>query len=121
MSIFKFNDIAKELESVKEEGVTFEDKSLTWDTAEDVKEVVSAIESASKLHYLKLDGNTMGVDAAVAIGKALEKRPELYKALWQNMFTRRLKNEIPQALKHLSNGLITAQAQLTVLDLSDNA
>lgn len=37
------------------------------------------------------------------------------------MFTRRLKTEIPQALKYLGEGLMVANAQLHVLDLSDNA
>ncbi|XP_061390248.1 ran GTPase-activating protein [Musca vetustissima] len=120
-STFSFGNFAKELQEVKEEGVTFEDKQLTWDTAEDVKDVVKALETQKVVHYLKLDGNTLGVDAAAAIGKALEKHPEFRKALWKNMFTRRLKSEIPQALKSLGNGLMVAQAQLTVLDLSDNA
>ncbi|XP_073823418.1 ran GTPase activating protein [Musca autumnalis] len=118
---FSFGNFAKELQEVKEEGITFEDKQLTWDTAEDVKDVVAALDTQKVVHYLKLDGNTMGVDAAAAIGKALEKHPEFRKALWKNMFTRRLKTEIPQALKLLGSGLMVAQAQLTVLDLSDNA
>lgn len=86
-----------------------------------VKDVVAALNNQKVVHYLKLDGNTLGVDAAGAIGKALEKHPEFRKALWKNMFTRRLKSEIPQALKLLGSGLMVAQAQLTVLDLSDNA
>lgn len=73
------------------------------------------------VHYLKLDGNTLGVDAAAAIGKALEKHPEFRKALWKNMFTSRLKTEIPEALRLLGNGMSIAKAQLTVIDLSDNA
>ena len=35
---FNFGNIAKELTEVKEEGITFEDKVLTWDTAEDGKQ-----------------------------------------------------------------------------------
>ena len=73
------------------------------------------------VHYLKLEGNTLGVEAAAAIGKALEKHPEFRKALWKNMFTSRLKTEIPEALKHLGKGMAVAGARLTVLDLSDNA
>uniref|UniRef100_A0A1B0BZY3 Uncharacterized protein n=1 Tax=Glossina palpalis gambiensis TaxID=67801 RepID=A0A1B0BZY3_9MUSC len=46
---------------------------------------------------------------------------EFYKALWKDMFTGRLKAEIPQALKHLGKDLIIANARLTVLDLNDNA
>lgn len=86
-----------------------------------VKEVVDGLNKMPTVHYLNLDGNTLGVKAAEAIGEALKKHPEFRKAMWKNLFTRRLKTEIPLALKHLGAGLIAARAQLTVLDLSDNA
>uniref|UniRef100_A0A1A9X068 Ran-GTPase activating protein 1 C-terminal domain-containing protein n=1 Tax=Glossina brevipalpis TaxID=37001 RepID=A0A1A9X068_9MUSC len=122
MSVFTFTDLAKELvENSKEEGLSFEELQKSWNEAEDVRDVVAALESRKVVHYLKLNGNTLGVGGAAAIGKALEKHPEFRKALWKDMFTGRLKAEIPQALKHLGKGLITASAQLAVLDLSDNA
>ena len=37
------------------------------------------------------------------------------------MFTGRMKTEIPPALKHLSAGIMKANAKLVELDLSDNA
>lgn len=37
MSNFNFGIIAQELNDVQEEGLSFEDKQLTWDTAEDGK------------------------------------------------------------------------------------
>lgn len=40
----------------------------------------------------------MGVDASEAIAKALEKHPEFKRALWKDMFTGRMKTEIPKAL-----------------------
>uniref|UniRef100_A0A2K6RXB0 Ran GTPase-activating protein 1 n=1 Tax=Rhinopithecus roxellana TaxID=61622 RepID=A0A2K6RXB0_RHIRO len=40
---------------------------------------------------------------------------------WSDMFTGRLRTEIPPALISLGEGLITAGAQLVELDLSDNA
>lgn len=86
-----------------------------------VKAVVEALNSQSIVHYLNLDGNTLGVEAAQAISEALRKHPEFRKALWKNLFTRRLVSEIPLALEHLGAGLIAAGAKLTVLDLSDNA
>ncbi|KAH8335875.1 hypothetical protein KR074_000576 [Drosophila pseudoananassae] len=105
----------------EEKGISFQDKALTWNTAEDVQDVVDALNKQTTVHYLNLDGNTLGVDAAEAIGEALKKHPEFRKAQWKNLFTRRLKTEIPLALKHLGAGLIAAGAKLTVLDLSDNA
>lgn len=50
------------------------------------------------MEYLNLEGNTLGIEAAEAIGKALESKSELKKALWKDMFTGRMKNEIPTAL-----------------------
>ena len=61
------------------------------------------------------------MDAARGIGEALEKHPEFRKALFKDLFTGRLKTEIPQALRSLGEGMITAGAQLAVLDCSDNA
>ncbi|XP_055855857.1 ran GTPase-activating protein [Episyrphus balteatus] len=121
MAQFSLSSLTKELTEVEEPGLTFAGGSLKWTTAEDVKEVTSAIDAAKNLTYLKLEGNTLGVEAAAAIGKSLEKHPEFKKALWKDMFTGRLKNEIPVALEHLGNGLMLASAQLTVLDCSDNA
>ncbi|KAI9578958.1 hypothetical protein GQX74_005841 [Glossina fuscipes] len=99
MSAFNFVDLAKELtENSNEEGLSFEDLQKNWSDA-DVKDVVSALETQEVMHYLKLNGNTLGVAGAAAIEKALEKHPEFYKPLWKDMFTGRLKAEIPEALQ----------------------
>ncbi|KAI8042942.1 ran GTPase-activating protein [Drosophila gunungcola] len=119
MSNFNFASMAAQLG--QEQGVSFQDKALTWDTAADVQDVVDALNKQTTVHYLNLDGNTLGVEAAKAIGEALKRHPEFRKALWKNLFTRRLKSEIPEALKHLGAALNVAGAKLTVLDLSDNA
>lgn len=50
------------------------------------------------MEYLNLEGNTIGVGAAGAISEALERHSELKQALWKDMFTGRLKEEIPKAL-----------------------
>lgn len=63
----------------------------------------------------------MGVNAAKGIGKALEKHPEFQKALFKDLFTGRMKTEIPPALISMGQGMITAGAQLTIFDCSDNA
>lgn len=82
---------------------------------------MDAISACKVLEFLNLEGNTLGVGAANAIGRALEKRPEFQRALWKDLFTGRLKTEIPQALQSLGKGMITAGAQLAVLDCGDNA
>ncbi len=60
--------------------------------------MVKEIKACKNLKYLELEGNTLGVEAAKEIGKCLESRPELEIALWKDLFTGRLKDEIPKAL-----------------------
>lgn len=84
--------------------------------------VIEAIKSCACLEYLDLEGNTLGTPAAEVIAEALkEKGTPLKKALWKDMFTGRLKTEIPKSLEYLGTALCTANSQLTELDLSDNA
>lgn len=101
--------------------VSFRDKGLKLDNESDASKVVQAIACCPKLETLCLEGNTLGQDAAKAIGKALEGRPTLKRALWKDMFTGRLKSEIPDAVRYLSAGMMLSKAALTELDLSDNA
>ena len=62
------------------------------------RDVIQAINSCQNLHYLNLEGNTLGVDAAKGIAKALESHSEFKRALWKDLFTGRMKTEIPKAL-----------------------
>ncbi|XP_054929952.1 ran GTPase-activating protein 1-like [Dermacentor andersoni] len=101
--------------------VSFKDKALKLDTEKHASIVVEAISRCPKLEMLCLEGNTLGVDAAKAIGKALESCPKLKRALWKDLFTGRLRTEIPDAVRFLSSGMLLAKATLTELDLSDNA
>ncbi|EDV54654.1 ran GTPase-activating protein [Drosophila erecta] len=121
MSLSTFNFASMAAQLGQEQGISFQNKALTWNTAADVQDVVDALNKQTTVHYLNLDGNTLGVEAAKAIGEGLKRHPEFRKALWKNLFTRRLKTEIPEALKHLGAALNVAGAKLTVLDLSDNA
>ncbi|KAI0234623.1 Ran GTPase-activating protein 1 [Lamellibrachia satsuma] len=91
------------------------------DTEADAEKITQKIDSCPNLNALRLEGNTLGVEAAKAIGESLTKHPEFERALWSDMFTGRLKSEIPGALQHLGSGIMSAQATLTELDLSDNA
>lgn len=63
----------------------------------------------------------MGVAAANGVAEALKNHPEFKQALWKDLFTGRLKTEIPQALQSLGKAMIEVGIRLTVLDLSDNA
>lgn len=107
---------------MEDSGLSFADQSLSLNSAEDAKIIVSAIEKCLCLVYFNLQGNTLGIEAAKEIGNALAKYgSRLKRALWQDMFTGRLKSEIPIVLEHLSAGLLTANVRLSELDLSNNA
>ncbi|KAJ4438983.1 hypothetical protein ANN_14937 [Periplaneta americana] len=123
MSDPAMDEVTKQLSitSVGSSGVSFEGKSLKLNTEDDARDVIKAVNACQNLHYLNLEGNTLGVDAAKAIGKALEAHSELKRALWKDLFTGRMKTEIPKALHFLSSGLVLAGTQLLELDLSDNA
>jgi len=101
--------------------LSYKGQGLKLDNAESVSEIVSAIEAYQGLRALRLEGNTVGVAAAEAIAKALEKKSELQRCNWSDMFTGRLRSEIPAALRSLGSALMTSGARLTTLDLSDNA
>uniref|UniRef100_G3MR46 Ran-GTPase activating protein 1 C-terminal domain-containing protein n=1 Tax=Amblyomma maculatum TaxID=34609 RepID=G3MR46_AMBMU len=103
------------------EEVSFKGKALKLDSEKDADIIVEAIARCPKLETLCLEGNTLGPDAAKAIGKALEARPTLKRALWKDMFTGRLRTEVPDAVRYLSAGVLLSKAMLTELDLSDNA
>ncbi|XP_057682896.1 ran GTPase-activating protein 1b [Corythoichthys intestinalis] len=101
--------------------LSYKGLGLKLDNVESVEELVQEIERYQHLRALRLEGNTLGVDAARAIAKALESKDRLQRCYWSDLFTGRLRSEIPIALKSLSGGLMIAGARLTVLDLSDNA
>ncbi|XP_040263456.1 ran GTPase-activating protein 1 [Bufo bufo] len=101
--------------------LSFKGRTLKLNTAQDAEKVVQEIENFEGLQALRLEGNTVGVEAAKAIAKALEKKSDLKRCHWNDMFTGRLRSEIPPALMSLGDALMSAGAQLTELDLSDNA
>ena len=67
------------------------------------KSIIDEINKCPNLQFLNLEGNTLGVEASKGIAKALEKHPEFKRALWKDMFTGRMKTEIPKSLVNLSN------------------
>ncbi|KAM4527041.1 ran GTPase-activating protein 1b [Fundulus diaphanus] len=101
--------------------LSFKGLGLKLDNAESAGELVRKIEQYQGLRALRLEGNTVGVEAAEAIAKALESKDQLQRCYWSDMFTGRLRSEIPTALMSLSGALMSAGARLTELDLSDNA
>lgn len=105
----------------EEKTVSFVGKALKLNNADDAKVIVEAIQNCGELLTINLEGNTLGVEAAKEIGKALETKSHLQFGLLKDLFTGRLKTEIPDAIRFLTGGIVLSGAQLKVLDLSDNA
>ncbi|KAJ8037375.1 Ran GTPase-activating protein 1 [Holothuria leucospilota] len=101
--------------------VSFAERGLKLNSAEDAKVIVDAIKESPEMHSLVLNGNTVGVEAAQAIAEVLEEKSEFQRARWFDIFTGRLRSEIPPALKSLGAAIIKSGAHLVELDLSDNA
>ncbi|TRY77537.1 hypothetical protein DNTS_028249 [Danionella cerebrum] len=106
---------------VGEVELSYKGRGLKLDNADSVKEIVQEIEQCQGLQSLRLEGNTLGVEAAEAIAKSLEAKSDLKQCHWSDLFTGRLRSEIPPSLKSLGNALMASGARLTQLDLSDNA
>ena len=103
--------------------ISFQGQQLKLDSAEDAKPITDTLTGSAShgMHTLVLEGNTLGIPAAEAIGQSLETLSGLKRALLKDLFTGRLKNEVPVALKHLLDGVTKSGAYLEELDLSDNA
>ncbi|KAL5013056.1 hypothetical protein ScPMuIL_011607 [Solemya velum] len=124
MTNVNFEDVIQQLAKTNvgvENELSFKGKGLKLNNADDAREIVEAIEKCDCMTALRMEGNTLGVEAAEVIAKALEKHPEFERALWSDMFTGRLKTEIPKVLRHLGAAIISANAHLVEIDLSDNA
>lgn len=51
----------------------------------------------------------------------MEKHSEIQRLIWNDLFTTRLKTEVPPSLIKLTQGLITNGCHIVELNLSDNA
>ena len=101
--------------------VSIKGQGQKLNSAEDASELVQLIRDCTNLEILELVGNSIGVDAAKEIAKALENKPDVKRCLWADMFTGRLRSEIPISLQSLGKTLISTNTHLTEVDLSDNA
>lgn len=101
------------------ETVDFSNLGKKFDSREDAQEICNRLSPSTE--KLILAGNSYGIEAAAAIGEALASCPNLKYAYFKDMFTGRLKSEVPPALKHLFDGIVQSGAKLIELDVSDNA
>ncbi|ETN80801.1 hypothetical protein NECAME_08935, partial [Necator americanus] len=117
----KFTDQLSMSESSSNDVVSFLDQQLKLNTIQDAESVAKCIEQQKCMRVLELKGNTLGIESGKRIAQAIKCHPELKRCLWSDMFTGRLKDEIPPILKSLCSAMISADCHITELDLSDNA
>ncbi|EJD74672.1 leucine Rich Repeat family protein [Loa loa] len=101
--------------------LSFRDEQQKLDSETDAEKMAKVMENAGTVEVLELRGNTVGVGAGQRLAHALEFHPELKRALWSDLFTGRLKEEIPPILRSLCGAMIKCGTRLVELDLSDNA
>lgn len=101
--------------------LSFAGRGLKLNKRQDTQELVEAIEAKKTLRVLRLEGNTISPEAAEELAKAIGKHGELERFIGNDIFTSRLKDEIPLALRSLCGAMNAAGARLVELNMSDNA
>ena len=86
-----------------------------------VKDIATKILTIKPIKVLRLEGNTISPAAAEELAKALKEHPELERFIGNDIFTTRLKDEIPLALKSICGAFQANGTKLVELNLSDNA
>ncbi|KAH3682939.1 hypothetical protein WICPIJ_006093 [Wickerhamomyces pijperi] len=106
-----------------EEVYSIAGKAYKFDTVVDIQPYIdelTAKASTSTIKKLDFSGNTIGIEASKALGEVLSTLTSLEEVNFADLFTGRLKDEIPQSLYHLLPPLIKL-SKLHILNLSDNA
>lgn len=95
-------------------------KGLKLDSAADFKQYAEMLNAVENLKEVIVTGNTFGIGASEALGKALLGKQQLESIDLSDMFTGRLRKEIPESLEAILSSLLTCSS-LHTIDLSDNA
>lgn len=104
-----------------EHELNYSGKGLKLNKREDCKELVDLLKTQQIVKVLRLEGNTISPEAAEELAIYLAKHPELERFIANDIFTGRLKDEIPLALRSMCGAFNTAGAHLVELNMSDNA
>ena len=107
--------------NVYENELSFAGRGLKLNKRDDVKELVDEIRKMKRMQVLRLEGNTISPEAADELARALESHPELERFIGNDIFTGRLKDEIPLALRSICGAIDKSGAHLVELNMCDNA
>lgn len=95
-------------------------QSKKFDSAADLSEHLEKLKALKDVTEVHFGGNTYGVDACKALKETLVTLDKLEVADLSDIFTGRLREEIPQSLDYLVEGLLECP-NLHTVNLSDNA
>ena len=95
-------------------------KVLKLDTESDIAQHIQGLQANEEVEEIDFGGNTLGIGAAKALADTLGTKAKLKIARLADIFTGRLREEIPPALTHLLDALLKCPL-LHTIDLSDNA
>ncbi|KAJ2865406.1 Ran GAP Rna1 [Coemansia aciculifera] len=99
---------------------SLEGKGLKLTTAEDIAPYLEELRNVENLEELRLNGNTIGAEAAQALASVLKTKSTLKIATLHDIFTSRLKDEVKQSVIAIC-GVLVDFPNLIELNLSDNA
>ncbi|KAJ2606312.1 Ran GAP Rna1 [Coemansia sp. RSA 1722] len=101
---------------------SLEGKGLKLTTAEDIAPYLEELRSFENLEEIRLNGNTIGAEAAKALADVLRTRTTLKAsvATFHDIFTGRLKDEVKESVVAICDAL-SELPNLIELNLSDNA
>ncbi|TPX38149.1 hypothetical protein SmJEL517_g00376 [Synchytrium microbalum] len=95
-------------------------RGLKLNTAEDAQELIAEMNQIQNLSEVVFSGNTVGVEAGRAFAAALKDKILIQKVNLSDMFTGRLREEIPLVLDAFAEALEDKE-HLVEVDMSDNA
>jgi Ran GTPase-activating protein 1 len=99
---------------------SIENKTEKLETSADVAEYCKQIDSnKNELEEVCFSGNTIGVEASRMLAESLKNAEKLRVCNFSDMYTGRLRSEIPKSLTYFAENLIGKN--ITHLSLSDNA
>ncbi|KAJ7171128.1 hypothetical protein C8R46DRAFT_1087768 [Mycena filopes] len=95
------------------------DRKLILSSADDIRSHIPS-DNLAAITTFSVDGNSIGTEAGETLRELLDAMPILKSANFSNIFSQRQKEEIPDTLAAICQGL-KSKSTLLELDLSDNA
>ncbi|KAJ2802641.1 Ran GAP Rna1, partial [Coemansia helicoidea] len=99
---------------------SLEGKGLKLTTAADIEPYLGELRAVESLEEVRLNGNTIGAEAAKALADVLRTKTTLRVATLHDIFTSRLKEEVKESVVAICAAL-TGLPSLVEVNLSDNA